>query len=96
MVEIDLSRSSLGTLDLFFAMGVGEVWRWTRQGLSIQVLGAGGYTEVSASQLLPLASAQAVSDLVVKYSQMSRPDWNQALRTWLACHTDIGVNMLGL
>lgn len=53
VVEVDISRSSMGKLGLFAAFGVPEVWRYDGNDLRISILRGEGYTEVKESSALP-------------------------------------------
>ena len=83
VVEIDISRSSLGKLELYHAIGVGEVWRWTHNQLVIHVLGESGYLERAESQIFPGVSSVSLTELVVNFGRQNRVDWNRSLRDWL-------------
>jgi len=53
-VEIDISRTSTGKLDIYAAIGVAEVWRYCEGALHIHVLNqAGVYEESDGSVALP-------------------------------------------
>jgi Uma2 family endonuclease len=75
VVEIEISRSSLGKLDLYAAFRVPEVWRWRGNGLTIHVLTGDQYVERESSTVLPGVRASEVSALV--------GNGEQSLRIWL-------------
>ena len=59
-IEIDTTRSSIDKLGLFATLGVGEVWRYDGNELTIVVLDQGRYTASVRSRALPFLS---VADL---------------------------------
>ncbi len=53
-IEVDVSHSSLGRLEIYAALGVPEVWRLEGDTLTFHVLGAdGNYTAAAASRSFP-------------------------------------------
>src|SRR5579863_6063502 len=54
-IETEISRSVVGRLRIYAALGVPEIWRWRKKGLAAYSLGADGkYTEREFSLNLPL------------------------------------------
>src|SRR5205823_2966865 len=57
-MEIDATRSSLNRMSIYAALGVPEVWRLTRQGMTFHALRPDGtYAEVANSLSFPLLAA---------------------------------------
>ena len=83
VLEIDISCSSLGKLDLYRALGVGEVWRWTEGSLVIHILEETGYRASPYSQIFPTVESKALSRLIHASSSSSRQDWNRLIAEWL-------------
>ena len=53
-IEVVWTRGGLNKLEIYRALGVGEVWIWERdRGISVYLLRDGSYEEVEASALLP-------------------------------------------
>lgn len=52
VVEVDISRSSMGKFSIFAAFGVFEVWRYRDESLKVYQLHDEGYREASQSDML--------------------------------------------
>jgi len=52
-VEVDISRSSDLKMRVFAGLGVGEVWRYDGENLTVQILRADAYEPVPTSRQLP-------------------------------------------
>jgi len=83
VIEIDVSRSSIDKDALYYAIGVEEVWRWTKNRLVILVRGAEEYGEEPTSRIFPRATAETLTELVVQSVKLSRVEWNRAVKDWL-------------
>ena len=83
VIKIELSRSSINMDVLYYAIGVEEVWRWTKNRLVILVRGPQEYTEQLASQIFPQASAKTITELVFQSVKLSRVEWNRPVKDWL-------------
>ncbi len=53
VIEIDVTRPSLDKLPIYAALGVPEVWRYTREEMGLYRLGQEGYEWVEVSTVLP-------------------------------------------
>lgn len=82
VVEIDISRSSIGKLEMFAQFGVGEVWRHDGERMSVAVLDAGTYHPAPASRALPLLTANALTTLLAARAATTLPGWVRSVRAW--------------
>jgi Uma2 family endonuclease len=55
-IEVNFTSGDVSKLDRYLALGVHEVWLWSDAVLKAYHLGAGGYSQVSYSQIPELAS----------------------------------------
>lgn len=53
VIEIDITNPSLDKLPLYAALGVPEVWRYTRDGMRLYQLQHGHYERIASSAVLP-------------------------------------------
>lgn len=82
VVEVDISRSSIGKLDLFAQFEAGEVWRHDGRAVTILALDAGSYRPVTASRALPLLTAEALTELLGDGLVLETPEWVRRIRDW--------------
>lgn len=82
VVEIDISRSSIGKLAMFAQFGVGEVWRHDGERMTVALLGDGAYQPASASRALPLLTADALTRLLASRTATTLPAWVREVRRW--------------
>jgi Uma2 family endonuclease len=77
-IEVVWTSGGIDKLAIYARLGVREVWFWRRGRLTAHVLGAGEYTEVTDSQVLPGI------DLVELASHLDRATASQAMREYRA------------
>lgn len=65
-IEVVWTSGRLSKLEAYRALAVPEVWLWRNDTLRVFVLGLDGYTEVSASHVLPDIDLQTVVSLVTE------------------------------
>lgn len=63
-IEIDVSESSLNRLSIFAAMGIKEVWRFSRSGMEFFVLRGTEYQIVQKSETLVGVDSANVTELI--------------------------------
>ncbi|OLP16392.1 hypothetical protein BST81_21635 [Leptolyngbya sp. 'hensonii'] len=61
VLEVDIANSSANKLAIYKAIGVPEIWLFSRNGLKIWVLQTGQYLEADRSRSFPLVSAQQLN-----------------------------------
>jgi len=83
VIEIDVTRSSINKDELYHAIGVGEVWRWTKNRLIILKRDTQGFREQAVSPLFPQADVQTLTGLVFQSAERSRAEWNRLVKEWL-------------
>ncbi len=69
VVEVDITSSSRSRLNIYKSMGVPEIWRYSRQGLTILQLHDGDYRECDHSYTFPLVSAEVLASFVERGKQ---------------------------
>lgn len=76
VIEIDITSPSLEKLPLYAALGVPEVWRYTREGMYLYRLHAEGYEPIEASTMLPGISRADLNYFLEQSREMSnRTAW---------------------
>jgi Uma2 family endonuclease len=84
VIEVDITNPSTQRMGIYAAIGVPEVWRYTkRRGLVIYHLQAGQYAEAEASAALPQVTAMHLNEFL---AQRQRQGENQAIhsvRHWI-------------
>lgn len=84
VVEVDITSSSHSRIAIYQVMGVPEIWRYNRQGLTILQLQKGEYTACASSLTFPLISVAILADLLERGRQLKNHNLLiQELRTWL-------------
>ncbi len=63
-IEIDISRSSVNRMNIFAAIGIREVWRYSSSGMEFTALHDSKYEVVGESKVLPGVSSSVVSELL--------------------------------
>ncbi len=84
VIEVDVTHSSLDRMSIYAVLGVPEVWRYTKNCLSIHLLGADGkYGVDSPSAVFPGLTAAALTPFL---SLRGKEDDNaivRKVRTWV-------------
>lgn len=72
-IEVEITSSALNRLDLYHTLGVGELWRLTKQGeVIILQRGANGYINVQNSPRFPFLSARLLTEWMAKDLSQTR------------------------
>jgi Uma2 family endonuclease len=69
-IEVDITSSSLNRLGIYAALGVGEVWRFNGENLSIYCLEEGDYKEREGSKILPVLSKSMILEFLRKRGEV--------------------------
>jgi Uma2 family endonuclease len=80
-IEVVWTSGGVKKLDIYFKLGVREVWFWRRGRISVHALDAERYSELPASRVLPGI------DLEQLVSFLDRPSASQAMREYRAALT---------
>jgi len=80
VIEIDISHPSLNKFPIFAGVGVPEVWRYSKQALTIYRLADGAYVEQKVSALLPGINDAWVTRMIDDSRSLKRPDWLRRVR----------------
>ncbi len=64
VIEVDITNPSLNKLPLYAAIGVPEVWRYTRDGIQLYQLQHGYYEPIASSVVLPGISRDDLEQFV--------------------------------
>ncbi len=84
LIEVDISRSSLGKFGIYRALGVPEVWRYDGERLRFYVLEADAYVEVLESSVLPPLSASQLSPFLSRRLEVSETALIREFRQWVS------------
>jgi Uma2 family endonuclease len=88
VVEVDITSSSRSRLTIYKVMGVPEIWRYNRQGLTILQLRNGEYIACETSLTFPLLSVKILGRLIEQGRQSKNHNLLiQELRNWLQSQT---------
>lgn len=82
LIEVDISRSSLGKFGIYSALGVPEVWHYDGERLRFYVLAADAYVEVQESAVLPPLSASQLSQFLSRRLESSETTLIREFRQW--------------
>jgi len=63
-VEVNVHHASDDKFSIYAGLGVGEVWLFDRQKLTIHLLQQGQYVEAEASRALPMLSSRVLTDFL--------------------------------
>ncbi len=83
VIEIDITSPSLNKLPIFAQMGVLEVWRYDGERIAVFALERGAYQQRSASDSLPILTADALTRFVQESRMLPRTAWLRSLREWV-------------
>ena len=81
VIEIGLTSDSINKFPIFAALGVPEIWRYSRGRLTIFMLEGGSYREQKSSLALPALTAADLTKLLESSMSMKRTAWLRQLRT---------------
>jgi Uma2 family endonuclease len=81
VVEVDITSSSLDRINIYWQLGVPEIWHWTTKGLRFLVQGEDGqYATVSQSRSFPFVDVTAVATALQAAEKIGE---TQAVRQFL-------------
>jgi Uma2 family endonuclease len=84
VVEVDLLRSAINRMAIYARLGVPEVWRLNRKGLTFQLLQPDRtYAEGNASRAFPFLPAGDVSSFMARRRQVSETALMRGFRAWV-------------
>src|SRR5215831_14029109 len=83
VIEIDISHPSLNKFPIFEGIGVPEVWRYSKQAVTIYKLVGGGYIEQSTSEVLPGITGEWLTRSIADSQKLKRAEWLRTVREWV-------------
>ncbi len=84
VIEVDITSPSTQRMVIYQALGVPEVWRYTkRQGLEIYQLQTGGYAQNEASVALPRLTATQLNVFLQQRQTQSENQVIRSVRSWI-------------
>lgn len=83
VIEIDVTHATMNKLPVYAALGVPEVWRHQGGSVHMYRLTGSSYAEVQDSTVIPGLSAARMTAFVRDSLTTPRPDWWQAVQTWV-------------
>ncbi len=84
VVEVDITSSSRSRLNIYKSMGVPEIWRYNRKGLTILQLHQGEYVECKYSLTFELLSVEILENFLERGKQSkNHNNLINELRIWL-------------
>ena len=83
-IEINATRSSLNRMGIYASLGVPEVWRLTRKGMTFNALQPdGSYKPVSNSLSFPLLTPADLTSFLALRSQLEETEVLRQFRAWV-------------
>jgi len=84
VVETGVSRSVVQRLRIYAALGVPEIWRWRKSGLTAYSLAEGGkYVEREFSLNLPMLRVKDLEPFVEFEVSADESAWLRQFRAWV-------------
>ena len=83
VIEVDITSSSLPKDSIYATLGVPEVWRYDGKALRIGLLDGGNYVESKESAVIPILTADALSQFVELSATATRPELLRTFREWI-------------
>lgn len=84
VIEVDITSPSTRRMHIYQALGVPEVWRYTkRDGLNIYHLRPGGYEEGSTSQTFPTLTSDLLNEFLSQRQTKSENQVIRVVRQWI-------------
>ncbi|MGB7416501.1 MAG: Uma2 family endonuclease [Thermosynechococcaceae cyanobacterium] len=84
VIEVDITSPSTRRIDIYRALGIPEIWRYTKQrGLVIYRLETGEYAESDISIAFPLLTAAQLNTLLERRQTQSENQVVRSLRRWI-------------
>lgn len=89
VIEVDITSPSTQRLSIYQALGIPEVWRYTkRYGLEIYQLQASGYAKTEASIALPQLTATRLNEFLALRQTQGENQVIRAVRDWIHQHSN--------
>ncbi len=83
-LEVDIASKSAKKLGLYAAIGIAEVWRYSRQGLQVYQLSTEGrYSLRSESACLVDFPVRDVHNWLARADSMDETNWIRSFQTWI-------------
>jgi Uma2 family endonuclease len=83
-IEAEVSRSALRRLRIYAAIGIPEVWRWRKKGLTAYSLGGDGkYVEREFSLNLPMLRVKDLEPFLDFHLAADETAWIRKYRSWV-------------
>jgi len=83
VIEVDIGSSSIDKFSIYAALGVPELWRFSKDEIEFFRLAGGQYTSLNHSLNFPRVSALEVTRLVGEARALPRPQWLSRARSWI-------------
>lgn len=84
VIEVDITSPSTQRMEIYAALGVPEVWRYTKgRGLVIYHAQAGQYAEAEASAALPQVTATQLNGFLDQRQRQSENQVIRSVRDWI-------------
>lgn len=84
VVETEISRSAVQRMRIYAALGVPEIWRWRKKGLTAYSLGNDGkYVEREFSLNLPMLRVKELEAFLDFELAADESDWILKFRAWV-------------
>ncbi len=84
IIEIKKTSSSVPRMPIFAALGVAEVWRFTKKQVKFYVLQEGIYLEAKMSLALPILSSEQATEFLLDARALNSTVWAKKIREWIA------------
>lgn len=82
-VEVDITSSSTQRMQIYKHLGVSEVWRYTKQGITISRLENGAYIQCRFSPTFPMISAEILANFIRQRQTTDDIGVIRFVRTWI-------------
>ena len=84
VIETEVSRGAVERMPIYAALGVPEIWRWRKKGLTAYSLGADGkYAEREFSLNLPMLRVKDLEPFIDFESAADETAWIRTFRAWV-------------
>lgn len=83
VVETEVSRSAVSKLRIYSGLGVPEIWRWRKRGLTAYSLDEGKYVEREFSLNLPMLRVKDLEQFLDFESAADESAWIRKFRIWV-------------
>jgi Uma2 family endonuclease len=82
VIEVDITHFSFDKLELYAEYNVPEVWHFTDNRVEILQLESGRYAKAINSLYLPILTAEALTEFMLKSESVDRYEWLEEIQTW--------------